>query len=183
MKTLFKILTLVTFMTASSWAGVPAAQRTIAPEDVPAAASVDHTLNVQDVARVIPTNMGATNDGKQVEKQVLDHSMQSLMKSKVITNNQIAKAAQSLQENFNPSMSFGGTEPNDVQHKINFKVMAFQKQAQLHYTGYLNAVATYSASDNNLNVTVSEDLTRTTHLQLVHESVTDQSSFNLKFDW
>lgn len=183
MKSVVYILVAILIVPQSAFAIVPAEQKTIAPEDVPAVATTESSITQQDVAQVIPLNMAPTTDMALVAKQVMDKSVKSIVNSDLVKNNPVAQAAANLENTLNTDVAVGGNEPGEIAHKFNVALMAFQTAAKFNYSGFFKASATYKALEKNVLLTVSEDLSQTTRIQFNHDNSAHYNGVSLTLDW
>lgn len=138
-------------------------------------------LNQDSVALAIPTDIKETSSSQDVQAQIIDHNIQSLVQGKYLKNSPVVQTAQKVQEAMKPSVSFG--DKDGVQHKVDLEVEAIQSLAKLKYKGYINTNFVYASREDSLAVSLSEDLSQSTRLSLEHESKTDLSMVKLNVEW
>lgn len=68
----------------------------------------ENQIKAEDLASIVPTDMGATNDDNAIRQRIMDRSLQSFVSSPVFRKTAIGKTAKALETMFSAGVSFGG---------------------------------------------------------------------------
>lgn len=150
------------------------------PLRAPAAVKPAPMISYQDVQNLIPTNMQATTDGRQVSQAIARRGVNKTFKTAFSQNTSIGKQVEAAQNSLKTDVAI---ETDDVDHKVDMKVHAFQSEAMIKYSGLFNAEAVYNALDDNLDIHMDHDLGDSTHLQVRHETKLKTSSVNVSWSF
>lgn len=106
----------------------------------------DH-MTTKDVARVIPYNKLNTGDtGDEVNRKILDQSVNSFLKSDYVQNSGVGKAAKQVEDGVRTDIAFGDPD-SKIKHKVSVQYQAFQQEARLKYSGLTNVDFKYKLDD------------------------------------
>lgn len=141
------------------------------------------TIKSEDVAKWIPTNMQASDDGGAVAAKIVDFSIQNMMKSPEFKNNAFVRSAQKMESAMASDVSFGGSAEGETKHVIKFQMKPTQTLAQLNYQGFVTARVNYQISHETLNVEISEKIIGDTDLVLSHADTRDDRREMLSMRW
>lgn len=133
---------------------------------------VETGLTRADVATVIPTDMPSVANGNTVRDRILNRSINSILKSPMVMNNFFMKAAKKVEQTANMSVNTKEAaskkgEP-ETEHKFNFNVEAFKREARLSYSGYIDSKIEYKMQDNSIRVSVEESLSKNSKIAVTH---------------
>ena len=142
-------------------------------------------ISVQDVSRMIPTNMNPSNNGSQVASQIFDQSMQSLFNSEAFKASDLGKTTHKVEKSMQQDISIGGTAPDSIKHNFKFNMQAAQTKAAIDYSGFGNAQLSYKASGQELNLEIFHKVSNNMKIAYNHINTPndqrDMVSFNLGF--
>lgn len=190
MRTKFYIFILLTLINAPglSYAGardicaIPPRQVQIEVDKIVPVKPAENVTS-ESVAVMLPTSMEPTSNSEAVGSEIMDHNLKNLMQGKYIRNSEILRSAQKVQEVMQPKVTFGNPEEGGVQHSVNMEYEAFQKVAKLKYEGYLKSDIIYESAEENLNVSIFENLSPTTQVSVEHSSKEDLSYLKINWNW
>lgn len=145
------------------------------------------TLRTEDISKIIPAkNLTPTNDGGLVATQILDHSLSNWFNSDAVRNSSLGRTAHQLEEKMEGDLSFGGAQPDSVQHSFKFSMKATQTRADLEYKGITKAQVTYFIAQSATNVEIREDIDFLgTELVFNHITSPDDTrrTVSVRWDW
>lgn len=118
----------------------------------------NRTTNVEDVARVIPTNMAPTSDTGQVASQVLEHSLSSFFNSAHFRRSELGRTAAEAEKQMEGNVALGGDEPESIKHQLKFAMRATQTRALVEYSGLTNAQLSYQIATERLDLELRESI-------------------------
>ena len=124
-------------------------------------------MKQEDIARWIPMDMQASDDGGRVFGKILSRGIQNYFNSPEMKNSSIMRTAQSVQDAVAQDISIGG-EDGGIKHSFKFQLQAEKSQALLAYSGLANAQLSYNVSASELKFEVRESLAANTDLVLSH---------------
>ncbi len=113
----------------------------------------------QDVSKMIPTNMAASNDTGHVVSQIFDRSMQSLFNSDSFKASDIGRSTHKIEKSMQQDITIGGSSPNSIQHNFKFNMQAAQGKALIDYSGFAKAQLSYQAASQELNLEIFHHIT------------------------
>lgn len=135
----------------------------------------------------IPMNIKPSADSGYVMSLIADRSLSTLVNQPEIRDSTIGRTANRVEKTFQQEVSFGDKAKNQIEHKFNFEILAFQSLAQLKYQGLTNAAFLYKARTSAFAVEVFEKLptARAEQLVLSHEvgAVDRLSRLSIRWDW
>lgn len=140
------------------------------------------------VSDFIPTNMKPSRDSGYVMSVIADRSMNTILNQPQFRESSLGRTANKVEKSLNQEVTFGGDKAkNEIQHKLNFQVQAFQSQAQIKYEGFTNAAVLYRAVNSAVTFEVFDKLPTVRQQQVVlsHELRPDEkiSRLSVRWDW
>ncbi|MGZ3772923.1 MAG: hypothetical protein ACXVCY_05375 [Pseudobdellovibrionaceae bacterium] len=155
-------------------------QPLVIPED-----TVTPKLTKNDVAKVIPTDLKQGDSQTTIMKRIADRGVSLWFNSDVMKETSIGRFAETAQEKLKTDVILPTRTPQGVNHKLSFKVEAFQALAKLEYTGYLNASVNYDAKASATDILFKEKIFTNKNLLLSHKVHKDQdlSMIGLAWSW
>lgn len=103
-----------------------------------------HRGRVQEV-QFVSMDGNMVQEDSFVFKRFLDRSVNRLMKSDYFKKSSVGRSAEAVKRNTETDMAFG--QPGQIQHKFEFKVAAFQRQAFIQYSGFTKIQMRYDMGD------------------------------------
>ena len=84
-----------------------------------------------------------------------------------------------------PSLADMIADKKPLEHKFDFKVEALKKEAKIIYKGYVDSKVQYNHTDESLNISVQESLSKNATLALSHQSdrTDTRQMLNFKMNW
>lgn len=135
-----------------------------------------------EVTDIIPMDMKPTNDPLVVFTQVADRSLTSFFNSPQVRESSIGQAATAVEKKMTQEVVLGSAD-QDVQHKLNFNVQAFQTTAQIQYTGYTNASLKYNLASQNLALEVFEKVAKNQDVILTQTMSDSDRLSQISYRW
>ena len=129
-------------------------------------------------------------DGNMVQedsfvfKRFLDRSVSRLMKSDYFKKSSVGRSAEAVKRNTETDMAFG--QPGQIQHKFEFKVAAFQRQAFIQYSGFTKVQLRYDMGEGgNLAALYRKDISKNGFMGLENRFTGDTKGqyITLNFAW
>lgn len=153
------------------------------PLTIPAAQASDK-ITPSDVEKIIPTDLQQTDDINLVAAKIADRSIQTWFNSAAVQSSPLGRTAKTVQQKMTTDVTLKSDEPQAVEHKFSFQVLALQAMAKVQYTGWLNAVFNYDAKAAASMVEFSEKVFNK-DLFVNHSSSSngDVSSVGIKWGW
>ena len=144
-------------------------------------ANVVHT---EDIAKIIPLDMVASNDGSTIGAAILDHSLSNFFNSAAVRNSEIGRTAHEIDDKMQGDVSFGGNQPESVKHQVKFAMRAAQARAQIEYTGLTNAQLSYNIAQSKMNLEVREEMASLgTHVVFNHITAPEDQVDMVSLRW
>jgi hypothetical protein len=141
-------------------------------------------LNIGDF---IPLNIAPSHDTGYVMSVIADKSLNTILNQPQFRESALGRTADKVEKNLKQEVSFGDRSKNEVQHKFNFQVQAFQTQAELKYSGLTNAAVLYRARSSTVAFELFEKLPTAQKQQVVlsHELRPEErvSQVSVRWDW
>jgi hypothetical protein len=122
-----------------------------------------------DIAKIIPTDMAAGESGTMVMTRIADKSFNLWFNSTAMQDSPLVRIAEKTQKTLNTDVVVAAKNPNEVSHKISFRVEAFQALAKLEYSGWTKCVVNYDAKVSQTNVELKEKVFHNKDLVLSHK--------------
>lgn len=180
MKRLYIGLTILLF-SISSFAKLD--RSTTEPLVLPTGGS-DEKITSQDVEKIIPTDLEATNDMNKVASKIADRSLQTWFNSAAVKNSAIGRTAASVQDTMSTDITLKSDEPQAVEHRFSMQLLALQAMAKLQYTGWLRAVFNYDAKAAASMVELSDKIfNKDLFLNHTNSSKETISTVGIKWGW
>jgi hypothetical protein len=138
-----------------------------------------------DVDDFIPTNLQPSDDSSYVMAAIADKSLNTVFNRPEIRESALGRAATRVEKSLNKEVVVGGNSQNDIEHRFNFQLQAFQSQAQLRYDGITHAALSYQARSAVTSFEVFEKILRSKEVVVSHELRPDQrvSQVSLRWSW
>lgn len=152
----------------------------VIPED-----KVTPKLTEADVAKVIPTDLKQGDSQSTVFTRIADRSISLWFNSSSMKETSLGRFAEEAQEKLKTDVVVPGHNPQGIDHKLSFKIEAFQAMAKLEYTGYLNAAVNYDAKASATDILFNEKVLTNKNLVLSHKvnKQQDLSMIGLAWSW
>lgn len=100
-----------------------------------------------------------------VFKRIFDRSLSRFMKSDYFKKTSVGRASETVKRNTEADINY--VDPtNNIKHKFDFKIAAFQQQAFIQYSGYTNVQLAYNMNNNGLALIYRKDVGRNKFLGL-----------------
>lgn len=142
-----------------------------------------HRARVQEV-QFVAMDGDIVQDDSFVFKRFLDRSVSRLMKSDYFKKSSVGQTAEAVKKNTETDMAFG--QPGQIQHKFEFKVAAFQRQAFIQYSGFTKVQLRYDMGDGgSLAALYRKDLGKMSYMGLENRFTGDNKGqyITLNFNW
>lgn len=142
-------------------------------------------LTSADVAKIIPTNIAPGTATKDVVNKIADKTIGYLMSSTNFKETGLGMFTARAQEKLRVDYALSEGSAQDVSHKLSFRLEAFQSQAKVEYSGWLNASINYDAKASATDIVLKESIFNNKILSLTHKSKKDQdlSIIGLAWQW
>ncbi len=141
------------------------------------------TINNDDIAKVIPKDMKSSNDSSKVAAQILDKSLTSFFNSDAVRHSEIGATAHNVENKIQKDVVIGGSEPGTIKHVFKFRIKAIQSEAQIAYTGIVNAQYSYKVIQRKSDLEFNRDLTSRTKLVFNHIDQPDERTDMVSVRW
>ena len=163
---------------ASAKVNIEHTKRLVLPAKV-GAESISDTFATE----ILPNKLAADETSESFLSKVADNSLTLYWKHSPLRHSPAGKAVETAEKKLNVEASY--KDENNIDHKINFKVLAMQALAKIQYTGWVNAALNYDLKAARAAAEVSEALSEKSDIVLSHEvSKLDQKSgVSLKWKW
>jgi hypothetical protein len=143
-----------------------------------------HTVKItqKTIQTVVPTDMEATSDSKEIQAKVMDHNLKSFIRGEHFRNSEIFKGAKKLEKAMKPSFVIGdGDGENSIQHRLDVELEAAQSRAKLKYSGFVESEVIYG--NDNVDISLHEKINDIATFSLRHSSLDDFSRVEFRWDW
>lgn len=132
---------------------------------------------------ILPSKLAADETSQSFLSKVADNSLTLYWKHSPLRYTTAGKAVETAEKKLNVEATYKDT--NNVDHKINFKVLAMQALAKIQYTGWVNAALNYDLKAARAAAEVSEALSEKTDIVLSHEvsKIDQKSGVSLNWKW
>ncbi|MBX2988453.1 MAG: hypothetical protein KF802_11210 [Bdellovibrionaceae bacterium] len=141
------------------------------------------SVNSDDVRKVIPMDMKATNDAGAVAQRVGDRALQNWLESPAVKNSSFGRTATHVEGAMKTEMSLQGGDDKKTEHKIAFQVQALQATTKLQYKGWVNAEANYDARAKASSVQLTEKMMDNKNVVLSHTANSREGVSSLGVSW
>lgn len=136
-----------------------------------------------DFADVIPVGLSPGEEDQIVMRKFLDRSAKLLYRSDFVQGTRFGAGAKTVEKSMKSEVSFA-SEPNSIQHKLNFFLNAFSGQARVQYEGLAQAQLIYAAEQGRVNLEMSEKLDQTlVVLSQTLGTASSESSIQMRWDF
>jgi hypothetical protein len=109
-----------------------------------------------DAAKMIPTDMQASENQNEVFGKVADQSLSSWFNSDAMRATTLGRAATTVEKELQQEVVI--QTKNSVQHKFNFNVQAFQALAQIQYEGFFHSALRYKLAQAKFDLEISQQM-------------------------
>jgi hypothetical protein len=113
-------------------------------------------ITAQDVEKIIPTDIPATDNMGTVATRIADRSLQTWFNSAAVKASSFGRTASTVQKSMSTEVTVKSDEPQATEHKFSMQLLALQAMAKVQYSGWLNAVLNYDAKAAESMVELSE---------------------------
>ncbi len=168
----------MTLTTGEAGAFVPSAEKEITPISAPAELPETGFFSVATVNKIMPQNVKADSTPTQIQRDILNRSVDQLVKTEAPG---IIQAAEKIEQQVQTEVAVKSDE--GIEHKIKVKLIPLQAAARFDYTGLINASAIYKPAEADVDLTVTEQISDSTQFQLKHQTGEHISSLNVSVDW
>jgi hypothetical protein len=160
-------------MSIQTYAFIPPQDRCIDVKSIVQVQPLNDSLVTKEmVATYMPTNMTPGTDPNLFANQFTaglgQRISDKLMKSDFFRHSSIGRVANDIEKA--TKQSFVYIPDRGVTQKIDFKVKAIERTAEVAYEGYFKSTVTYIADQNNVVFVISKNLNPTTVLSLTNTS-------------
>lgn len=135
----------------------------------------------------IPMDMHPTDDSSQVMAKIADRSVSHIWNDPQVRASSLGRAATKVEKKLTQEVVLGSNAPNEIEHKFNFQVLAFQGRAEMKYEGLTHALVSYQATDATTTFEVFDNLPTALKQQVVlsHELRRDDrlSQLSVRWNW
>lgn len=139
----------------------------------------------KDMEKMVPLNLSEEMSDTQLTSKIADRSLQNYLKSPRVQASSLGRTSKSIEKATRVDMSLGGNTKDSIEHKFRFQMLAFQSEAQLKYSGLLNAELKYEIARSQVDVEIKEPLAQNKELvfnyQSSHEDTLNQVLLRLNF--
>jgi hypothetical protein len=177
-----KLLVLIAFMAAQT---VYAKVSVLETRPIPLPRVPSNSWTMEDVSRIIPTNLEATGNGDIVAQKVGDFAITNYLNSPLVKNSSVGRTAQKVQDTMKTEMVLGGEEEGRVDHRFTFQILALQSVSRVQYKGWLNAELNFDGRAQQTNFEISEKVWKNKDFVISHTANHEQdlSSVGLRWNW
>lgn len=141
-------------------------------------------ITQNDVAKIIPTDLQQTDDINLVAAKIADRSIQAWFNSAAVQSSPLGRTAKTVEQKMTTDITLKADEPQAIEHKFSFQVLALQAMAKVQYTGWMNAVFNYDAKAAASMVEFSEKVfNKDLFVNHSTSSKGNVSSVGLKWGW
>ena len=132
---------------------------------------------------VLPSSLASGETSQTFLTKVADNSINLYWKHSPLRYTTAGKAVETAEKKLNVEATY--KDNNNVDHRINFKVLAMQALAKIQYTGWVNAALNYDLKAARAAAEVSEALSDKTSIVLSHEvsKIDHKSGLSLNWKW
>lgn len=128
-----------------------------------------------DYSAILPKRLTPTSNGGDIATQIFDHTMTNLLNSGLVKNSSLGKAVKSVEKTMKAEVNLGGSGEGSTQHQVKFAVQTTQTKASMEYSGYTNAVLSYSVANRSTNLEVYETLGKDSRVVYHHSNSPDEN--------
>lgn len=177
------VLVALTILVTSQAVQAKLDRASTAPLVIPMADS-NEKLTAQDVEKIIPTDLQATDDMSKVATRIADHTLQTWFNSAAVKGSVFGRTATTVQQKMATDVTVKSDEPQAVEHKFSMQLLALQAMAKVQYTGWLNAVFNYDAKAAESMVEFSEKVfNKDLFVNHISSPREDVSTVGIKWGW
>lgn len=147
------------------------------------------TFTKEEINKYLPSQLVATDSSQTNLRKMSDRAMQVWIKSPTMQQFSVVQSAQVVEKAMKAEVDFGGGDPdsgeNQIQHKVNFQIQAFQALSKVDYKGFVNASITYNLRDQTAGLEVREKILRDKDLYVNHSTsrLENLSSVGVKWNF
>lgn len=135
----------------------------------------DSFFTEKDMEKLVPTDLTPEMSDEKIASRIADRSLQTLMKSPGVQNSTFGKTAKNVEKATQADMTLQGSEKNSVEHKFRFQMLAFQSEAQIKYTGLMDASLTYEIGRSQIDLEIKEALAKAQEVVFNYQSGKEQT--------
>lgn len=139
-------------------------------------------LTREDLNKIIPSNMTGNEPSSEVLKKMGDKAVNVWLKSSSMQKVSLVQAAQKVEQAMKAEVNFAEPE-DDVQHKLNFQVQAFQTMSKVDYTGYVDATVSYNMREQKAGYEVRRKVLRNKDLFVNHSDGKSENLSSVGLKW
>lgn len=139
-------------------------------------------LTREDLNKIIPSNIAATDPSDTVLKKIGDKAVNAWLKSSSMQKVSLVQAAQKVEQAMKAEVNLA-PENSEVQHKLNFQIQAFQSVSKIDYTGYVDATVSYNMRDQKTGYEVRRKVFHNKDLFMNHTSTKIDNSSAVGLKW
>lgn len=122
-----------------------------------------------DLTKFIPLDMPPGQDTKNVVNRVADQTIQTLFNSVEFRQSPVGAMSVAVQESLKTEVSLVRAQRADeVEHKLQMSLQAFQNYAQIQYSGYGKAAVKYFVDTARVSMEVTEKVAKNQNIILSH---------------
>lgn len=122
-----------------------------------------------DLSKFIPLDMAPCKSSQTVAIRMADQTMQTMFNSVEFRQSPLGSTTVAVQESLKTEVNLQRPEGNQqVDHKLQMSLQAFQRYAQIKYSGIGSAALKYFVDSSKVAMEVSEKLSKNQSLVLTH---------------
>lgn len=142
-------------------------------------------ITQEDVAKVIPSDLKEDDSESTVFTRIADRGLALWFDSPAMKDSSLGRFAEQTQEKLKTDIVVPARSPQGVNHKLSFRVEAFQALAKLEYTGWLRAAVNYDAKASATDILFKEKVLTNKDLVFSHKvnKEEDLSMIGLAWSW
>lgn len=143
----------------------------------------------RDIQFFIPMDLKPTDNEQTVATQIVYHSLNSLLKTRMVRTSAVGKLVGSIGGPVEEEMNMGKSKINnygkvsEVDHKVKLKLEALKTEAAVKYSGFVNAKLSYTVLNKAVDFEISEQLDKNTQLVLNHHDAHGEKTESLSLRW
>ena len=142
-------------------------------------------LSSKDIAKIIPTNMPATENPKDIVNQIGDRVVQNWLSSDAVKSSAMGRTASTVESAMKTEVVVPKTKTEGVEHRFSFQYLILQALTKFEYKGWLNATVNYNAKAAQTGIEVNEKIWNNKDVYLNHTitSAEGSSSMGIRWGW
>ncbi|MGE0634571.1 MAG: hypothetical protein AB7O96_19305 [Pseudobdellovibrionaceae bacterium] len=123
----------------------------------------------KDVEKIIPLDLTPEMTDDKIAAKIADRSFSNFMKTPAVQNSYLGRTAKSVEKATQTNVTIQES-PNSIAHKFKFQMLAFQNEALIKYSGYMNASLKYEIAHSLVNFEVTEPISKAQEVVFNYQS-------------